>query len=92
MEVAKHVEMAGKDDKRQITAVFAGSLTGDFLPPQLAYKGKTDGCLPQYQFLESWDITFSTNYWANHEKLCGKCHMLSTRGEALSCQMIILLY
>ena len=50
MEVqgAKRVEVAGKDDKRQITAVFAGSMTGDFLPPQLVYQGKTERCLPHY--------------------------------------------
>lgn len=32
---SKRVEIAGLQDKRQITAVFAGSLTGDFLPIQL---------------------------------------------------------
>ena len=37
---SKRVEIAGLDDKRQITAVFAGSLTGDFLPIQLIYQGK----------------------------------------------------
>ena len=63
VEGAKHVY--SKDDKRQITAVFAGSMTGDFLPPQLVYKGKTEHCLPQYQFPESWDITFSANHWSN---------------------------
>ena len=31
-EGAKKVEIARKDDKRQITAVFAGSMAGDFLP------------------------------------------------------------
>lgn len=31
-----------KDDKRQITVVFAGSSSGDFLLPQLIYEGKTD--------------------------------------------------
>ena len=36
-EGSKRVEIAGVDDKRQITAVFVGSLTGDFLPPQLIY-------------------------------------------------------
>ena len=45
-EGAKQVETTGVDDKRQITAVFAGSLTGDFLPPQLIYKGTTCQCLP----------------------------------------------
>jgi len=65
VEGAKCVEVAGKDDKRQITAVFANSMTGDFLPPQLVYKGKTECCLPQYQFPESWDITFSANHLSN---------------------------
>lgn len=69
VEGAKHVEVAGKDDKRQITAVFAGTMTGDFLPPQLVYKGKTDRCLPQYQFPESWDITFSVNHWSNEQTM-----------------------
>lgn len=26
---AKHVEVAGKDDKQQITPIFAGSMTGN---------------------------------------------------------------
>ena len=45
-EGAKQIEIAGKDDKRQITVVFAGSMGGEFLPPQLVYKGKTTCCLP----------------------------------------------
>ena len=36
-EGTKRVEIVAVDDKRQITAVFAGTLTGDFLPPQLIY-------------------------------------------------------
>ena len=38
---SKHVEITAADDKRQIMAVLAGSLAGDFLPPQLIYKGMT---------------------------------------------------
>ncbi len=34
----KRVEMIGVGDKRQITAVFCGSVLGDFLPIQLIYK------------------------------------------------------
>jgi len=45
-EGARRVEVVAKDDKRQITAVFAGSSSGHFLPPQLIYEGKTDRCLP----------------------------------------------
>ena len=34
---SKRVEAAGVNDKRLTTAVFCGSLTGDFLPIQLIY-------------------------------------------------------
>ena len=43
-EVAQRVELAGKDDKHQLTAIFGGSVAGDFLPPQLIYQGKTYQC------------------------------------------------
>ena len=33
----KRVEIIGKDDKRQLTAVLGCSMSGDFLPPQLIY-------------------------------------------------------
>jgi len=46
-EGAKWVKIDGKDDKRQIMAVFGCSLIGDFLPVQLIYQGKTTKCLPQ---------------------------------------------
>ena len=46
-ERAKQIEVAGKDNKRQITAVFGASMKGDFLPVQLVYQGKTTRCLPQ---------------------------------------------
>ena len=34
---AKRVEVCGANDKRLITAVFCGSLIGDFLPIQVIY-------------------------------------------------------
>ena len=61
-EGSKRVEIAGIDDKRQTTAVFAGSLTGDF---QLIYKGTTHRCLPTVQFPSGWHITCSENHWPN---------------------------
>ena len=42
------VEIIGKDNKRQLTAVFGCSMSGDFLPPQLIYQGKTKKCLPHF--------------------------------------------
>ncbi len=51
---SKRVEIAGVTDKRQITAVFCGSLSGDFLPLQIIYKGKTPRCHPHFQFPSHW--------------------------------------
>lgn len=42
----KRVEMVGINDKRQITVIFCGTATGDFLPVQLIYKGKSSRCHP----------------------------------------------
>ena len=64
-EGIKRVEIDGKDDKRQITAVFGCSMSGDFLPPQLVYQGKTTKCLPSFQFPSDWSITHSANHWSN---------------------------
>ncbi len=68
-EGAKRVEIAGVDDKRQITGVFGASLTGDFLPVQLIYTGKTQRCLPSIKFPCDWHITFSCNHWANERTM-----------------------
>ena len=61
----KKVEIVGISDKRQIMAVFAGTLSGTFSPPQIIYKGKTKACLPDIAFPNDWHITFSHNHWAN---------------------------
>ena len=37
---SKQVEAAGANDKRLITAIFCGSLMGDFLLIQVIYQGK----------------------------------------------------
>ena len=58
------VEMVGQNDKRQITAVFCGSLQGDFLPVQLIYKGKTSRCHPHFEFPPGWHVTHSPNHWS----------------------------
>ena len=64
-EGSKRVEIVAVNDMRQITAVLAGSLTGDFLPPQLIYKGTTQRCLPGVDFPSDWHITHSHNHWSN---------------------------
>jgi len=65
----KRVEVFGIDEKRQITATFAASLSGSFLPVQLVYKGKTSRCHPAIDFLEGWHITHTPNHWCNEETM-----------------------
>lgn len=65
----KRVELTGINDKRQITAILCGSLLGQFLPPQLIYKGTTPRCHPRYQFPGDWDITHSPKHWSTEETM-----------------------
>jgi len=64
-ERAKRVEIKGLDDKKQITAVFGATITGEFLPVQLVYQGKSSQCHPKVKFSEDWYITHSENHWSN---------------------------
>ena len=68
-EGSKRVQVVGKDDKRQLAALFACSMSGDFLPVQLVYQGKTVRCLPKYQFPSDWDIIFTANHWCNESTM-----------------------
>ncbi|XP_061195962.1 uncharacterized protein LOC133204236 [Saccostrea echinata] len=65
VEGTQRVPIIGLDDKRQVTVVFAGTLSGDFLAPQVIYQGKTSACHPEYDFPLAWNITHSPNHWAN---------------------------
>ena len=66
----KRVEIAASDDKRQITAIFACSLSGNFLPLQLIYQGTTPRCLPKnVPFPKDWDITYTHNHWSNTDTM-----------------------
>ena len=65
---AKTVPIKGIDDKRQITATFVISMTGEFLPIQLIYEGKTKRCLPNFNFPAGFNVTFSDSHWSNTEK------------------------
>ena len=63
---SKKVEVFGK---RQITATFAASLFGSFLPIQLVYEGKTSRCHPVADFPEGWHITHTLNHWCNEQTM-----------------------
>ena len=62
---SKQIEITGLEDKRQITAVLACSLTGTLLPLQLIYRGKTPKCHPNFSFPSDWNVTHSENHWSN---------------------------
>ena len=66
---SKRIEIKGLNDKRQITAVFCGTLIGEFMPIQLIYGGKTDRCHPRYPFPPDWHITHSENHWSNEQTM-----------------------
>ena len=61
--------MVGVNDKRQATVIFYGALTGDFLPVQLVYKGKTSCCHPHFQFPSGWHIAHSPKHWSTEETM-----------------------
>ena len=66
---AKRVQMVGVNDKRQITAIFCGTLLGDFLPVQLIYEGKTPRCHPHFEFPSGWHITHSPKHWSTGQTM-----------------------
>ena len=64
-EGSKRVEITDTDDKRQITAVLAITMSGHYLPLQIIYQGKARKCRPVVKFPFNWHITFTENHWAN---------------------------
>ena len=66
---AERVEIVGVNDKRQITAVFCGTLLGDFLPIQLIYQGKTQRCHPRYEFPLEWQVTHLPKHWSTEQTM-----------------------
>ena len=69
---AKKVPIIGVDAKRQVTATFAISATGEFLSIKLIYLGKTKRCLPNFQFLRTFQITYTENPLSNQAKTIEK--------------------
>jgi hypothetical protein len=55
--------ITGLEDKRQITALLSCIMSGNLLPPQLLYQGKTANCHHKVDFPEEWDIWYSENHW-----------------------------
>ena len=65
----KVVAIKNSDDKHQITAVMAATITGEFFPVQLLFQGKTQRCHPKVKPPEGWDLWHSENHWSNEETI-----------------------
>ena len=61
--------MIAANDKRLITVVFCGTATGDFLPVQVIYKGKTQRCHAHLSFPPGWHLAHSANHWSTEETM-----------------------
>ena len=67
-EGAKSFPVKGKGKGKQITGTFTVFATGQFLPMQLIYAGKTNRCHTQgIEFPPGFDVTHSHNHWSNDE-------------------------
>ena len=67
---SKTVTIKGSTDKRTITATFAISIRGDFLPMQLIYGGKTKKCLPRFKFPEKLSLSYNKTHYSNEKEAC----------------------
>ena len=65
----KVIAIANSDDKRQVTAVFAVTMIGQYLQPQVIYKGKTIMCHPKVDAPKGWDIWHIDNHWPDEETI-----------------------
>ena len=61
------IEVTGINDKCQITLTLAGLMSGELLPVQFLYQGKTTHCHPQYFYPSEFDVWHTSNRWANQE-------------------------
>ena len=63
---SNHVGIAGSDDKRQITLTLVESQSGEILPFQIIYQGKTGRCLPKdAMFPNGFCISYNETHWNN---------------------------
>ena len=59
---SKRVEIAGLDDKRQLTVLLSCTMKGKLLPTQVIYAGKTPACLPKADYPSDWFLTTSVTH------------------------------
>ena len=62
--------IAGRSNKRSITAIFAVSFDRTFLHMQLIYRGKMTQSLPKFRFPSSFLLSVNPTYYNNEYKAC----------------------
>ena len=62
---SKHVSRKGSNDKRGITVTLAETLSGQILPFQLIYTGKTSRSLPHVKFPAGFCLSYNEKHWSN---------------------------
>ncbi len=66
----KEVKCLGKDDKRQITVVVSSTASGELVPLQLVFQGKTKAVVPKDEDVKravamGSHLTMLENHWSN---------------------------
>ena len=66
---SKHVSIAGETDKRCITLTVTESMSGQLLPLQVIYKGKTERCLPpKARDDKKCRFSYNEKHWSNNKE------------------------
>ena len=65
---SKTVSIAGSTDKRTITATFVITLSGNFLPIQLIYGGKTSKSIPAVAFPPEFVLSANEKHYSNEKE------------------------
>ena len=66
---SKQIDVIGLDDKREITALLAVSLSGELLSPEVIYAGTTPRCHPNVTVPNGWHLTHSPSHWSTAETM-----------------------
>ena len=61
------IRIAGRNNKTQVTALIAITRSGETLPVQMLYKGKTHRCLPNaVNAPNDWDLWYTRKHWSTN--------------------------
>ena len=81
--VSRHMSRKGADDKWQITATLAETLSGEILPFQLIYKGKTKRSVPSPKFPAGFLLSANPRHGSYEEtELSDQAVRRENKGEA----------